>query len=182
MPASRFTIRRANPEDAAALSEFGARTFADTYGPANRAENLAAHLAASFGEHKQRAELADAAMVTLLAAHDNVLAAYVQVRRGTAPSCVAGPIPAEILRFYVDRAWHGSGMAQRLMGRTHCAAQELGARTIWLGVWERNERGIAFYRKCGFIDVGAEPFWVGGDEQTDRVMVADVVCHDAQAL
>jgi hypothetical protein len=37
-------------------------------------------------------------------------------------------------------------------------------------VWERNARAIAFYVKCGFRDVGSQPFLVGSDLQTDRVM------------
>jgi ribosomal protein S18 acetylase RimI-like enzyme len=48
-------------------------------------------------------------------------------------------------------------------------AQE--AHTLWLGVWERNERAKAFYRKCGFADVGSQVFVLGTDAQTDRVMV-----------
>ena len=49
----------------------------------------------------------------------------------------------------------------------------LGATNVWLGVWEKNERGIAFYAKCGFRDVGSHLFLVGSDLQTDRVMVLE---------
>jgi ribosomal protein S18 acetylase RimI-like enzyme len=50
------------------------------------------------------------------------------------------------------------------------SAVELGGRTLWLGVWERNPRAIAFYAKCGFVDVGEHAFIFGTEEQTDRVM------------
>jgi len=49
-------------------------------------------------------------------------------------------------------------------------ARTLGGRTLWLGVWERNPRAIAFYTKCGLVDVGAHAFIFGTEEQTDRVM------------
>ena len=49
-----------------------------------------------------------------------------------------------------------------------------GPRTLWLGVWERNPRAIAFYTKCGFVDVGEHAFVFGTDEQTDRVMARSV--------
>ena len=45
-----------------------------------------------------------------------------------------------------------------------------GRRTVWLGVWEHNARAIAFYRRWGFTDVGSQPFQLGADLQTDRVM------------
>jgi ribosomal protein S18 acetylase RimI-like enzyme len=182
LPDAAFIIRRAGTGDAAALAEFAARTFVDTYGAANSAEDLAAHLADAFGERQQHDELADAATVTLVAEHDGAMAAYVQVRRHLAPSCVAEPSPVEIARFYVDRVWHGTGVARKLMEQAHSAARELGGRTLWLGVWERNARGIAFYRKSGFHDVGTQTFCVGSDVQTDRVMVAGVACEDLQPV
>jgi RimJ/RimL family protein N-acetyltransferase len=43
--------------------------------------------------------------------------------------------------------------------------------SIWLGVWERNARAVAFYRKVGFLDVGSHVFVLGTDEQTDRLML-----------
>jgi ribosomal protein S18 acetylase RimI-like enzyme len=45
-----------------------------------------------------------------------------------------------------------------------------GARTLWLGVWERNPRAIAFYRKCGFTEVGTQTFVLGTDHQRDLVL------------
>ncbi|MFN0097433.1 MAG: GNAT family N-acetyltransferase [Gemmatimonadaceae bacterium] len=50
------------------------------------------------------------------------------------------------------------------------AARHAGAEPLWLGVWERNPRAIAFYRKFGYADVGAHVFVVGTDPQTDRIM------------
>ena len=93
------------------------------------------------------------------------------VRRHAPPACVAGEAPIELQRFYVDRAWHGRGIAQRVMAAARDAARQLGGRTFWLGVWERNPRAIAFYEKCGFRDVGSHAFRLGGDLQTDRIMV-----------
>jgi diamine N-acetyltransferase len=38
---------------------------------------------------------------------------------------------------------------------------------LWLDVWERNPRGIAFYRKWGFVEVGRQAFMLGEDLQND---------------
>jgi ribosomal protein S18 acetylase RimI-like enzyme len=76
----------------------------------------------------------------------------------------------EIVRFYVDRPWHGRGVAQTLMAAAASMARAAGARTLWLGVWERNERAIAFYRKSGFADVGTKIFVLGTDHQRDLVL------------
>jgi GNAT superfamily N-acetyltransferase len=44
------------------------------------------------------------------------------------------------------------------------------AQTMWLGVWERNPRAVAFYRKYGFTRVGEHTFMLGADAQTDWVL------------
>ena len=164
------TIRRAAVADAAAVAAFGAKTFADTFGADNRPEDMAEHLATSFGVPQQTAELSNPDYITLLAEVDGALAAFAQVRRKTAPDCVTGPSPVELHRIYVDRPWHGTGVAQQIMAACLDAATELGGRTVWLSVWERNPRGRAFYAKCGFTDVGTADFWVGPDRQTDRIL------------
>ena len=97
------------------------------------------------------------------------LIAFAQLRPGTAAG-VTGAAPIELWRFYVDAPHHGRGVAQQLMAMVCTAARERAADVVWLGVWERNLRAQAFYKKAGFVDVGVHEFRVGQDVQTDRVM------------
>jgi ribosomal protein S18 acetylase RimI-like enzyme len=76
----------------------------------------------------------------------------------------------ELKRLYVARACHGQGVAQALMDAALDAARARGAQTMWLGVWERNPRAVAFYRKYGFTRVGEHTFMLGTDAQTDWVL------------
>ncbi|HEY0553032.1 MAG TPA: GNAT family N-acetyltransferase [Thermoanaerobaculia bacterium] len=169
-----FRIRRSEPADAPALADFAARMFADTFGPYNRPEDMAAHLADRFGVHQQAGEIADPKILTFLVEAEDRLIGYTQIRRIPPPGCVTGEEPVELGRFYVDRPWQGRGLAQRLMAVVWEAAKGLNGRTLWLGVWEGNPRAIAFYEKCGFRDVGSQEFLLGADLQTDCVMVADL--------
>jgi hemerythrin-like domain-containing protein len=41
---------------------------------------------------------------------------------------------------------------------------------VWLGVWDKNEKAIAFYQKNGFEIVGEHPFVMGNDRQNDFIM------------
>lgn len=164
-------IRRATEVDAALVAVLGARTFSETFAADNRPEDMAAHLAAAFGLPQQTAELTDPAYVTLVAEVDGVAAAFAQARRKTPPACVDGPAPIELHRFYVDRAWHGRGVAAVLMAASLDAVRAMGGRTVWLSVWERNPRAQAFYVKQGFSQVGTADFWVGPDRQTDHILV-----------
>ena len=121
-------------------------------------------------------------MTTLLAEAGGRLAGYAQLRSGPAPACVTGVDPIELMRFYVSREWHGRGVAQSLMGSIMQEAAGRGARTLWLGVWERNQRAQAFYRKAGFTDAGSHVFMVGTDPQTDRIMTRPLAHVDSERL
>ncbi|MFO1324826.1 MAG: GNAT family N-acetyltransferase [Burkholderiales bacterium] len=165
------TFRRGAAADAAALAEFAARTFAETFGADNRPEDMCAHLAKSYGIAQQTAELDDRDVVTLLAHRADALVAYAQVRRQAPPPCVTHERPIQLHRFYVDRPAHGSGIAAQLMAEARAVARALGGRHLWLTVWERNPRAIAFYGKMGFSDVGTADYHLGPERQTDRVLV-----------
>jgi GNAT superfamily N-acetyltransferase len=166
-----MTIRRGVPADARLLADLAASTFRETFAAENRPEDMALHVSRSYGASQQEAELANPEMTTLLAEVDGQLAGYAQLRASAVPDCVMGVRPLELWRFYVAAPWHGRGIASALMKSVDMEARAHEAHTLWLGVWERNERAKSFYRKCGFAEVGSQVFVLGTDAQTDRIMV-----------
>ncbi|MGB7739438.1 MAG: GNAT family N-acetyltransferase [Steroidobacteraceae bacterium] len=172
---SDVVIRRGAASDAAGLAAFAARTFAEAFGDDTGADDMQAHLAATYGPDLQARELVDPAVITLLALQDSRIVAYAQVRWNEAPpACVTLPAAVELQRFYADRSMRGTELTLRLMQRALDAARELGGRYAWLGVWERNARAMAFYRKAGFDEIGCTHYVVGADRQTDRVFLASL--------
>jgi ribosomal protein S18 acetylase RimI-like enzyme len=175
---ARVTICRGSVADAAELAVFAARTFKETFSADALPDDMEAHQTASYGAAQQAAELADSSVATILARSDGELLAYAQVRKNTPPPCVTHVAPIELHRFYLDRRAHGTGMASKLMCEVHHAAREFKGRHIWLGVWENNRRGIAFYKKKMFVDVGSKVYMVGPDKQIDRVLVSPLPVQD----
>jgi GNAT superfamily N-acetyltransferase len=131
-----------------------------------------------YGQAQQAAELVDPLIATILARSGKELVAYAQVRKTPPPFCVTHAAPIELHRFYVDHRAHGTGLASSLMYEVHRTAREFQCRHIWLGVWEQNPRGIAFYKKTMFVDVGSTFYMVGPDKQIDRVLVSAVPLQD----
>ena len=167
------SIRRATVQDSAALSRLAAATFRDAFEAENTPEDMARYLAEAFTPERQAAEITDPASTVLVAEDDGEsgraeLVGYAHLVAGPPiPHAVRGPAPLEIKRIYVARAWHGQGVAQALMDACIDAARVRGAQTLWLGVWERNPRAVAFYAKYGFVRVGQHTFVLGADTQTD---------------
>lgn len=172
MPARRSlpTIRRADARDAGLLAELGARTFSETFAADNTPVDLATYLAASFSPEKQAAELADPHTTFLVAEIDEAVTGYAQIHAGDVPACVTGPKPVELVRLYASRESLGRGVGHELMRACVNEARRARHQTIWLGVWERNERAQTFYRKWGFRVVGEHTFRLGSDPQNDLIM------------
>jgi ribosomal protein S18 acetylase RimI-like enzyme len=167
-------IRTATPDDAAVLTELAARTFRDTFAAENDPADMKAYMDEAFTVARQSEELADPRATFLLAHVDGEPAGYAKLYAGEAPSCVEGERPIELARLYADHAWHGRGVGSALMEACFDEARRAGFRTMWLGVWERNARAIAFYRKSGFARCGSHVFRLGTDDQTDDLMRRDL--------
>ncbi|MGI9106409.1 MAG: GNAT family N-acetyltransferase [Pyrinomonadaceae bacterium] len=177
MPASVsvITVRRATADDAESLAALGASTFYETFVESCRPEDMRAYLSATFGVAQQWAELADPRSIFFIAEAEGTAAAaaavgYAKLFRGETPACVMANAAVELARLYVERDWHGRGVGEALMREMLDEAGRLGCQTIWLGVWEHNERAIAFYRKWQFEVVGEHIFQVGDDPQNDLLM------------
>jgi ribosomal protein S18 acetylase RimI-like enzyme len=171
-PSLKTFVRLATIADAARLSQLAASTFRETFEGENAPEDMTRYLAEAFTPNRQASEITDPSGAVLLAEHrdtsrDAELVGYVHLVSRPAPAAVQGPAPLELKRLYVARAWHGHGVAPALMDAALDVARERGAQALWLGVWERNPRAVAFYRKYGFTRVGEHTFGLGADAQTD---------------
>lgn len=163
-------IRKARCGDARQLSLLAERTFRDTFGAMNTPADMERHCQSSFSALIQADEIANPDIATLLSEHQGELIGFAQLRWGDAPACVVARSPGEILRLYVANDWHGQGVAQALIAACIEAMKCHGSDVAWLGVWERNPRAIAFYRKFGFVEAGEHVFLLGSDAQRDLVM------------
>lgn len=169
-----FIIRPATLEDAATLADLGARTFRETFKAICSAEDLAAFVAGTYGEALQRTELADPARPGLVLEVEGVPSGFVQLRLGHREPCVTGGRPVELQRIYVLRACHGGGFGAALMEAALGLARAWGADALWLGVWEHNDRALAFYGRHGFCEAGDHVFRIGQQVDRDLILVKDL--------
>src|SRR3954466_7517656 len=98
-------IRRATQADASALADFGARIFAETFGPQNTPEDIALYLAKTYSPALQAGEIADDAFSYHIAEVEGAIGGFALLKAGPAPSFIVTPRPLEIYRFYVDGAY-----------------------------------------------------------------------------
>lgn len=160
--------RNAGPDDAALMSQLGARTFTETFGHLYSPENLAAFLLNHSVDNWQR-ELSDPRFTVRLAEEDGEVAGFAKLGPPSLPFEVQGPT-AELRQLYVLKPWHGSGVARVLMDWAIAEARARGAEQMFLSVFTDNHRARRFYASYGFEQVGTYAFMVGSHADEDLIL------------
>ncbi|WP_208544645.1 GNAT family N-acetyltransferase [Rathayibacter sp. VKM Ac-2759] len=172
---SPVTVRRAVASDAEALSSVAAITFPLACPPHTTPEAKADFIRTVLSVERFREYLADAARVLFVAEDETGILGYTMLIRGEptdadAAAAITRRPSVELSKCYALPARHGSGVAARLMAASTDDARASGARGVWLGVNQENERARRFYAKHGFEVVGTKRFLVGGRHEDDFVL------------
>jgi GNAT superfamily N-acetyltransferase len=94
---------------------------------------------------------------------------YAKLTPLRAPAASALPGAVEVQQIYVLSAWHGTGVASKLMDWSLATARRQGAPEAYLTVFDHNERAKRFYARYGFEDVGQCTFRMGDRIDDDRI-------------
>jgi GNAT superfamily N-acetyltransferase len=169
-------IRRALPNEAAALSELARELFRQGYGASHPEPEHSRYAARTFSTEVFSRDMADPRKVVLVAedASTGSLVAYAVLRDGSPSSDQSSGKegePIEILRFYVDEKLYGTGVAQALMSACLIEAATRGKGDIWVQAWQQAPRALAFYKKMGFVVAGTAKFEFG-DRLDDDFLLA----------
>ncbi|RIV19798.1 GNAT family N-acetyltransferase [Fibrisoma montanum] len=171
-----MNIRLAEPTDASRLTDLAVQTMREAFGPPyNPAELVEEYIAQAITLPIIEQELRDPKATFLLAESGSELIGYAKLRRHTPPRQMPRPhrqgSPLEIQRIYLLRAHVGQGRGQALMQHCLNLARSQACGAVWLGVWEHNERALAFYKKIGFERFGFHYFQFGSERQRDYWML-----------
>jgi len=163
-------IREATTADATLIADLSRQTFYDAFARDNTPEDMDKFLNEQFTREKLMEEVGAANNVFLLAYVGNEVAGYVRLRETSNPLIMDNGPAVEIARIYAVQQSIGKGIGSALMQQCLDIARKKNARIIWLGVWEKNQKAIAFYTKWGFEKFGEHLFMLGNDPQTDWLM------------
>ena len=157
-------LRRASRADAEQLSRFAARVFYETFAHTATEADMRKYVSEAFSPAIQADEIADDHATVILAENAaKTLFGYAYF--------IKEPTSIELRRIYVAASFQGRGLAKRLLDEVIGVARERRATRLWLSVWHRNERAIAFYRKHGFLISNTLSFdWGDGDKEAGLIM------------
>ena len=163
-------IRRAKESDLNELSVFATQTFYDAYDWYNTAENMQDYAKKYFSTANLLSEFKQTDSVFLIALDDyQKIIGYAKMGKGNNNSDLKES-HSEIERIYVKTKLQRAGIGQKLIDEIILITQKRNQKIIWLGVWQKNEKAVNFYKKIGFEIFGTTTFVLGNDPQDDFMM------------
>jgi len=165
-----ITIRKATSSDLETIQEISTQTFIETFAAVNTPENMDNYILENFNSVQLGAELNNPESIFYIAILDTKTIAYLKINFGNTQTEIRSSQSMEIQRIYVLKNFHGKKIGQLLLNKAIKIGQESGVDTIWLGVWEKNNKAIKFYNKNDFVEFDQHNFTLGNDVQTDLLM------------
>ncbi len=165
-----YQILKVGVSDTQELLKIAKQTFLDTFSAMNTSENMAAYLESNFTYEKLAVEITNEHSEFYFVTHSDSVIGYLKLNYGPAQTELNKNNALEIERIYVLKEYQGLKIGQMLFEKALEVARLRGVDYIWLGVWEKNDKAIQFYKKNGFIEFGKHVFKLGADEQTDIMM------------
>lgn len=157
--------------EAALIADLSRRTFYDTFAQHNSRANMDKFMNEQFAREALIKEVEEGNGYFYIAYDREQPVGYVRMRDGDNYPEFEGKSSIEIARIYADQSVIGKGVGSAMMNYCIETARQMNRQLIWLGVWEKNERAIAFYEKWGFKKFAEHDFWLGDDRQTDWLMM-----------
>jgi GNAT superfamily N-acetyltransferase len=170
------SVGDATAADVDELAEVAAATFPLACPTSSRPDDIAAFIAAQLSRQRFADYLADPSRMVLAARDGGRIVGYAMLIDGVgqdpdvAQAVTVRPA-VELSKIYVLLDSHGSGTSAALMNAAVGRATATGARCLWLGVNQKNERAQRFYTKHGFTITGTKTFSLGAHTEHDFVMV-----------
>lgn len=169
-----ITIKKCGSGNAYSLQQIGCETFKETFKEQNSPEDMDAYMSRAFDINQLKKELSNPSSQFYFIYFNDEIAGYLKINTGTAQSEQMGEEMLEIERIYVKNHYQQYGLGKRLFHQAIEIATENNKKFIWLGVWEKNENALAFYKKLGFVQTGSHSFYMGSDKQTDFIMAKEL--------
>jgi ribosomal protein S18 acetylase RimI-like enzyme len=164
------TIQKVKISEVETLLNFSKETFYEFFAGWNDPANMEAYSAIAFAPQKMLSELSNPNSEFYFALNEDVIVGYMKLNFNNAQTDIQDKNALEVERIYVSGKYHGKYIGKQLLDFSIEIARSKQFNYVWLGVWEHNEKAMAFYKRNGFETFGSHDFMLGDDKQTDLLM------------
>lgn len=166
----KVQITDATTADAALLKQIGATYFYDAYKDVKFDGHLTDYIKTAFIESEIEQQIAGRQAHYMIARNGSNPCGYVKIRWDRTHPNLTTTKNLEVERIYVDRNHWRDGIGKQLLSACIDYGRKNNFEVLWLGVWQKNERAINFYKSQSMEIFGEKKFWVGSEENDDFVL------------
>jgi len=162
-------IQPAELSDTSSLARLAEKTFRDAFARFINRDDFESYVTRSFSENQIKSELLDRASTFFIARLKDKYVGYAKLYQSPPPDCIKQLPAIELARLYSMQQYLGRGIGAALLDASINWARSRAFKSIWLGSWQENHRGNAFYAKMQFEVLGTKTFALGSEIQEDYV-------------
>jgi len=156
-------------KDLDALVEISRNTFIDAFEKDIDPEDFHSYINEAFDSASFQEQLKNPNSIFYFVFMDSELVGYFKLNWNSAQTeqfddCI------ELERIYIIRHHQNKGFGNSILQYIITLVRLKGFKSLWLGVWQKNESAVRFYERHGFIKFGTHPYFIGKDKQTDWLM------------
>ncbi len=149
-----ITISKATLEDLALLTDIGRRSVIQSHGHSASAQDFDTYLANKFTLEAIREELSEPENLFHLIYYKGKAAGYSKIIFNSPNPHIEFSDVTKLERLYLLEEFYGLKLGWHLFEHNIQLAKAARQSGIWLNVWKKNDRAVAFYTKAGFEVVG----------------------------
>jgi len=160
------------------LQKISRDTFFESFVTSTSEENMQHYLENNFSKEQLTKEVENSHSEFYFAKLENEVIGYLKINYSDAQTELKDDHTLEVERVYVRNQFHGKGVGQQLLDYAIQLAKQKNMQSVWLGVWENNQRAISFYKKNGFVTFDTHVFMLGEEAQTDYMMRLNLITKE----
>jgi ribosomal protein S18 acetylase RimI-like enzyme len=167
-------IRKCALDDLSQLQKVSHETYREAFYGMCREADMNAYLKKAFCIDQLKDELLNDGCSFYFLYDNSSLAGYLKLNEGAAQTDIKDLNSLELERIYVVNQYQGRGLGAFLLEWAEKEGYYRKKSYLWLGVWEKNKKALAFYQKHGFYQKGNHSFVMGDDVQKDLLLRKDL--------
>lgn len=146
----QITIKQASKNDAIILSLLAQITFKEAFGHVWDKMVLKNYLRHTFSVKKIESSIEKCNNFFWIAFADELPVGYAKLKMYSPYEKLKDPNPAQLQKIYLLNDYTENKIGQQLQEKLFEKVKAEGIKTLWLAVWDGNDKAIRFYEKHGF--------------------------------
>ena len=169
-----LTLRKATVSDARFIALLGRITFNEAFGDLFSDKNdLLAYHERTFSVQKIASSLGKPTNIFWIAFYNDLPVGYTKLKLNSPSEFISTDPICQLQKIYVLEDFLSRKIGLKLQDTLLAEAQKRGFKTIWLSVYEGNQRAIAFYKRNNFNPVGKHAFQIGKETFNFQAMAKE---------